>query len=620
MICDARVGIHPRGHALDNWTTLMIERLANALQVPTWICRLLAVLVAILASENLPPDAVAEEIQPFFLSDQEPDEKVAPITMRLHPELVPLWRQALAHSESEMRRQAAEAIARAHRLGYTEIQSAIPDLLSVLAQEGIHPSARYAAAHALIVLDHRGSASTLFRLAQTEGKDFRQLVEPALARWDFAAIRPVWRERIAAARPARRDLILAIDGLGQQRDADALEILTSLAMKAEHPADVRLAAARAAGQIADQGLDQHAEHLLARGRESVLNRLCAVSLIARHRSEATIGMRQKLGTDTEPAVAADALRSLFEIDPKLVLPLFEVSLSHPDSNLRRIGIQTGIALPTVDRVKLLALRLNDPHPQLRGMVRDGFHALSRDAAIDSTIRQSTIAILDGDDWRGQEQAALLLGALDEERVASRLIELLDSPRPEVTVAVAWSLKTLAVPETAGPVLAFAEARTKAPQPITRETDDRLAHLFELLGRLKVVAALPLLEMYVPKSATFGVNSRAAAVWGLGVIQEGHANERLSTQLLERVNDTMSSPPEELKVRRASILSLGRLRAKTQLPGLKQLIGEQVDNDWLELSARWAIQQISGETLPIGPPLVLEQTGWFLEPIPPTHKK
>ena len=50
-----------------------------------------------------------------------------------------------------------------------------------------------------------------------------------------------------------------------------------------------------------------------------------------------------------------------------------------------------------------------------------------------------------------------------------------------------------------------------------------------------------------------------------------------------------------------------------MAGLKQLIGPTVDNNQFELTLRWSVLQISGETLPIMPPLTIERTGWFLEP-------
>ena len=570
---------------------------------------LLAVCLTSMASMTC-----AQDIPHIFLMDREPAERPLPTIWIIHRDLIPLWRNALLQPESELQRQAAEALVEAHQLGHEGMSAATPELLQVLTSDSAHPAARHAAAHALIELDVRSSAAALFDASKTGGKDLRQLIEPALAKWGFEPIRPTWRQRILSSTTPRRDLMLAIRGSGQQQDPVALDSVLALAITRDHSADIRLAAARAAGQIAHQGLEGRAQQLLTVPRSSVLDRLCAVAFIAQHSSEQSITLNQSLGTDPEPGVAIEALRSLFSLDPKLVLPLVDWALKHPDAGIRRVGIDTCVTLPTPDRLQTLSASLNDPHPQLRNFVRERFLALSQDAALDATIRQSTIAVLAGDDWRGQEQASLLLGDLDEESAAGRLMELLDGRRPEVMIASAIGLKSLAVPATAVPMLAFAQRRTDETG-YTSLSDTQLAHVFELLGVLKTTEAIPLMETYVPKALKYGGFSRSAAIWALGVIQEGQTNEPLAKLLLERALDTRSSPAEDFYVRRAAVLTLGRLRARTQVAGLKSLIGDRVDNNLMDLTVRSSILQITGEDLPLGPPRTMRRTGWFLEPLP-----
>lgn len=568
---------------------------------------LIALMIAVDA-----PTATAEEIRVHLLMNLEPDTPVQTSRWLIHPRLVPLWRQALARPESELKRRAAEAIVTASKVDPDAMKVAIPDLLNVVTADDVHPAARLMAAHALIVLDSRDSAKALMDASQKRGMDLRQMIEPALARWNYEPMRAVWRKRIASINTPRRDLVLAIEGLAEQSDTEAVEPLVALAIKIENPADVRIAAARAAGRIATEGLEKHSEQLLARGRNSVLERLCAGALVARRRSAAATQILQAQGRDPEPTVAAQALRSLFAMDPDLVLPLVESALVNPDANVRQVGIETYLALPNGDRIKSLSLRLNDPHPGLRGKVREGLFVLSKDKTLDPTIRDSTLAILAGNDWRGQEQGGLLLAALHEERAEPRLLELLDSPRPEVMITAAWSLKTLALPTTTKPVLEYARAQSDAPGQKIKHRDQQMSHLFELLGRAKSREAVDLMERYVPEGSPYGPAARAAAVWGLGLIQEGNVNELLSKQLMERVLDTMAPTPEDFDVRRASVLTLGRLRAKPQVAGLKELVGDAIEPEIMELTIRWSILQITGETLAISPPLDVEQSGWFLE--------
>ncbi|MBS0202668.1 MAG: hypothetical protein JSS49_07185 [Planctomycetes bacterium] len=580
---------------------------------------LLLMAATVLSAIGPESPAAAAEIEIHFLLENDPPTRFQTVPWTLNPELLPLWKRAMARPESELKRQVADSITVAHRMGHAGMQEAIPELMAVLQEEQNHPAARHAAANALIALDGRGSASALMLASQKGNKDLRQLVEPVLARWNVEAMRPIWRQRIASINSPRRDLILAIHGLGEQRDAEALEGLLTLAMTAENPSDIRLAAARAVGRITDQGLESKAQQLIARSINGIVERLCGASLISRHHSDSAVMLLQKLGADPEPTVAGDALRSLFAFDPKLVLPLVEASLLNPDANVRRVAIQTYVALPTLERIQTLSLRLNDAHPELRSLVRESFYVLSKDAALDPTIRRSSTAILNGSDWRGQEQAGMLLAALDEEGVAPRLLELLDSPRPEVEVSSAWGLKTLDVAAMTAPVLAYAQQRTEKVNPFTSSTDRQMAHLFEFLGRQKISEAIPLMEKYVPKG-NFGEYSRSSAIWSLGLIQEGTVNEPLAAQLIVRVQDVGGIPPEYLEVRRASVLTLGRLRAKTQLAALKELVGDKIDNDNMELSIGWSIQQISGEVIPMAPLVSATRSGWFLEPIPPPKER
>ncbi len=556
----------------------------------------------------------ADEIAVDRLMDYEPDEKPQPNHWSFDPTLVTLWRRALARPESELKRMSSEALIQAHAFGYESVMAAIPELKSVVLEDQVHPAARYAAARALIEFDHRESARILFEASQKHGKDLRQLVEPALAAWNFEEIRPVWRDRIASSSAPRRELILAIQGLGIARDSTSVEGLLKLAIPGDVPADVRLAAARSAGQVVREGHEPLADQLRGRNGASIADRLCAVSLISQHQSSRAVQLQLEMAADSEPTIAAMALRSLFANDPKLVLGVADAAMQNDDANVRRVGIESYLKLPSPERIARVTRQLNDPHPELRVTVRDALFTMAKNGEHKTETITSTIAILAGDDWRGQEQAAILLGALDQKQISRRLIELIESKRPEVMVAAAWSLRKLALPETAASVQSYTERITKdaATTSMPKHTDRQMAHLFELLGILKTRQAIPLMETYIPKSQTFGVNSRAAAIWSLGVIQAGEVNKSLADKLLERVKDVAGIPPEFDDVRRASVLSLGRLRAEQQVQELKKMVAAGVGNFPVDLAIRWAIWKTTGEKLPIPAPPTLERSGWFLE--------
>src|SRR6516165_3659218 len=80
--------------------------------------------------------------------------KTAPI-LRFSPRLLPLWLEALARPESDLKRQAADAIAKAHRLGMPGLAEAVPPLLKELEASDAPLVVRLAVARTLVALDAR---------------------------------------------------------------------------------------------------------------------------------------------------------------------------------------------------------------------------------------------------------------------------------------------------------------------------------------------------------------------------------------------------------------------------------------------------------------------------------
>src|SRR5262249_20236358 len=158
-----------------------------------------------------------------------------------------------------------------------------------------------AAAQALIALEARDAAPSLFKQAQAGGNDLRQLVEPALARWDFKPARAVWLERLrdSAATPA--SLILAIQSLAAVREEKAADRLQEMARVDSPPAPVRLEAARALGALRREGLENHAARLADAPSRGLVNRLVAAELLRHHQGDPAVRLLQNLAHDREPA-------------------------------------------------------------------------------------------------------------------------------------------------------------------------------------------------------------------------------------------------------------------------------------------------------------------------------
>lgn len=561
--------------------------------------------------------AARAEIRPTFLMNHDPEIVVPAAIMRFPPRLKTLWLEALNRPEAEMQRMAAGAMARGHSLGMAGLDEAVPRLLTILGAEGSHPAARLAAARTLVELDAVNSAAEMADSGRRFGADLRQIVEPALARWNYGPLRELWRARLTADHVHRRDLVLAIRCLTTVRDRTATESLLKFVHDPSHPADVRVEAARAAGTLQTEGLEDNARRLIGSGKEtSVLSRLCAAHLVQLHRGYDAQQILTGLAVDSEPAVSVMALNRLLDIDPHLVLPLAAGAILSSDAKVRRCGAEAYVRVPDPERVSALAGLLGDPHPEVRGYVRESLFVLAKSPELDQTVRSATTRVLSGDAWRGLEQAALLLGALDHEPAAPRMIELVDFPRPEVAIAAAWGLKTLAIPETLPAQLEIAirwtDQRMEKSNAIP-EIDSQTAHLLESFGQLNYTAAEPLLRRYIPKVIEMGEVSRSAAIWSLGLMHKGVPDEPLAKQFMDRITDT-GIPAEFRMVQIFSVVSIGRMKAVSQLPALRQKFGPTISPDVAGMRYRWALIELTGEVIPEPEPLTIGRSGWFLEPL------
>jgi hypothetical protein len=551
----------------------------------------------------------------------------APKMVRHFPEgAKPLWVKALARPEADLKCQAADAIARAARQGVKGLDVMIAPLVEELDRQSQNPSARAAIAEALIALDAREAAPSLLRQAQAGGSDLRERVEPALARWDHRPARAVWLARLGDPAAPPLDLRLAIRGLGAVKEAEAADRLRELALSPRVSCPVRLEAARALAELREKGLEKDAESLL--GDDSprgLVNRLVAASLLRRHRGEEATRLLQRLANDPEPAVAAVAVGRLVELDPTLVLPALDHLLASPDAALRSFGVDVLDRLPSDKHVRLLGDRLDDADIDVRRKARRYLHELSGKKEFHDAVIREGERLLAGRGWRGLEQAAILLTQLDRKAAAGRMVELLTFDRPEVFITVAWGLRKLDVADTLPRVSEYVGAefgrqmagrnltgRSNVPQPLI---DHQLSQLNQLIGRQKYAPADAVLRKFIPHHGDKQLDeSRAAALWALGLIYEGKLVPELATAFEGRLNDVGAIPPEDTRVRRMSVISLGRVGAKGALPSLRKYYTDgEANGEAIHDACGWAVQQLTGEVM--APPKTREagQRDWFLVP-------
>ena len=568
-----------------------------------------------------------------FLAENDPQLTMPAPVKQSDSRHAGLWLQALNRPEFDMQRMAAETIARAHEYGVPELATAIPRLEDVLQAESSPPAVRFAAARALIALDSRDSGDALFDVSQRYDADLRQLVEPALAEWGHSPAVSVWTQRLAAPDTRLRDLIQAIRGLGRSSEHAALPALLDIVSNTDQIAAMRLEAAAAAGRIATQGLEQMAAQLSQSAKPSpLLSQLCAVRLLVQHSSSEAVSLLVELAGRPEPAVAAAAMERLNAVDSKAMQPLIEAAFSNPAVDVRKQAVVAALQLPALERIAGLSQLLNDPHRELRETVRDGLVVLTDRPELNVPVRESAMRILEGDDWRGQQQASLLLGTVDHKPAARRLIQLLSSPRVRVRLLAAWALRRIAVPETV-PALIREAGRDQewrvAAGGGSPERDAQIAYLLEALGVLRAEEAVPLLVTYVPKNINMNTRSRCAAIWALGMINEGRTNPEIEQQLTNRVFDESPQPLEKIEVKRSAAIALGRMQAADVATDLR-FLAESLDNEELtagtiavpgslksmnfRLALGWTVEKLSGEPMSAPQPLTLNMGNWFLEPV------
>ncbi len=578
-----------------------------------WTRRLLAIgLFAICCGSTTPGYA---ELRTDFLMDSDPKLNIPDPVMHFSPELKSLWLTALERPEADMQRLAAETIARGHQYGVPDLMEAVPRLESLLLADTSQPATRFAAARALIVLESRNSSDVLFQVSQKYEADLRQLIEPALATWNFAPAIPLWKERLGNSETRPRDLILALRGLAKVREPSAKSALLAIVHDESRSADVRMEAAAAAGQCESSGLEPDAVRLAHHtSKLQLVNSICTCRLLARHDSEAARTLLIELAGHQRSIVATSALNRLLEIDSTLVLPLAETAINHTDPNVRRAGAAAYLQHPTPERIAFVSRLLADTHPDVRREVCENLFRLSDQNELIESIRTIINNLLVQETWQGQEQAALLAGMLKHQPASSRLVELLESPRAEVGISSAWALRKVAVPETIPAIIDKVSRQTERRRHVSEPPlDEQVAHLCEALGVLKANDAESLLVRYIPKDPFMGEKSRCAAVSALGLIKQEKRDSELEDKLRDRIRDFSDVDPELDTVKEKCAVTLARMKAVELAPQLRGIAQSDAIGTRLSIALRWAVKDLTGEDLPPVEPPRLPRGNWFLEP-------
>ncbi|HND55491.1 MAG TPA: hypothetical protein PLV92_23920, partial [Pirellulaceae bacterium] len=407
-----------------------------------------------------------------------------------------------------------------------------------------------------------------------------------------------------------------IKSLGDTRDAEAVEPLRAILLDDAAAPELRVAAAGAIGNILDSKAVVDASDLAGRKLQPAhFGPLLAVKLLVRHRDGDAVKVLDQLAKHAEPAVATEALGRLLAIDLALAEPHVAAASTSADAGLRKLAAQTWVRRGTVEAIRSLGPMLNDRNPTVRRFVAVNFVEFGRKAELKGAVIEESTKVLAGDQWRGLEQAALVLGSLDHEPAAPRLIELLPNPRAEVAVTVAWALKKLKIPETLPALLAHAKSVDKAIRGMGAppHLGPQVSQIFQTFGDQRYRESEELLRTWVPKSM-LDPNARAAACWALGYFHVNEPDCDLVPVFVARLSDVSSPLPEMPAVRQLTAVGLGRMRAASQLEVLRRFA--KLDGNKLAtgIACGWSIEQLTGEKMKVSGPLEFGVGGWFIEPL------
>lgn len=350
-------------------------------------------------------------------------------------------------------------------------------------------------------------------------------------------------------------------------------------------------------------------------RLEYLGRLLAASLLVRHSDEGALIILRRLARDVEPTVAAAALERLWEIERSHALPFAGGALSSADAKMRRTGAEILCEQGDVASIRLLGPALDDRNPGVRRLVAARFAALAeKDESLKAAVIEQSVAMLAGKQWRGLEQAALVLGTLDHKPAADRLVDLLPFARGEVRLTAAWALRRLKVAATFPRILAHATEIDKSllMEQVGSFPGRQQSQIFQLFGEVRYRDAEPLMRKYVPKSL-MDVEARAAACWSLGYLYLDDPDNDLVDTFVERLSDVGVPMSEFAYVRQMTGIGLGRMRAERTLPVLRKYAA--VDGPYAKegIACGWSVERMTGEKMPLGVDQEKGGGGWFLEP-------
>src|SRR5262249_38420156 len=206
-----------RATALQTVTTIMRAR---------WITCLVVCLASTARADSEPPYPFVDA--PMY---QMPDLPKSIDVTAFPQEAIKLWLKALDRPESDYRYRAATTFALAHRKGMKGLEVAVAPLRAQLDRADQHPNVRLAVARALVTLDAKETAPSFLAQAKAGTTELREVLEPALAKWNHEPARALWLERLRDPNTPHRPLVLAMRALAVVGGTKAIDRLRGIALR-----------------------------------------------------------------------------------------------------------------------------------------------------------------------------------------------------------------------------------------------------------------------------------------------------------------------------------------------------------------------------------------------------
>jgi HEAT repeat protein len=540
-----------------------------------------------------------------------------------HHKLKGLWQLAMSRPEPGMRLQALLALGAAARLGMTDAGDMTPRARELFNDEKQDIAIRMAAAGALATLDVKDAGPDLLRANQTGDLEMALATDPPLARWKTAGAEELWIARIKEAGSSEQLLSSAMRSVSTPA---AVEPVRAVLMDPARSIATRTVAAESLASLAPANATEIAQSLVSRG--SMEDRLLAALSLPAKADAKGVQLLVTLVQDAESAVASAAVQKLIAGSPESLAPLVAKLSSHPDAIVRRHAVSVLKRHADAPNIATLGELLNDRAPRVRTDAREALIALDANESHRPRVREAALKSLNKtgpQDWRGNEQAALVVGSVHEVSSRDRCLALLRHPQQPVRVGAVVALRRLKLSDTVAPQFERAQelaadfknrtsgkSGTKTTQQEYALFDDELAHLNQNLGLARHTAANAYLQGFIPKGAGWAEDARTSAIWALGLLHENKSDPATARMLLQRMGDEDQLNPEFMDVRVMATLSLARMKDQAAPAAFRRMIETPSDGTLVE-AAKWGVAYLEGK--PYITPDAIPQViiDWFLEP-------